>query len=174
MVRIRPYRPADAPALLDLFRETIRRVNARDYGPDQIRAWASDEIDPEAWSGRFSGRFVAVAEVEGRLAGFAELEPDGHIDRFYVSADHQGMGVGSAMMGAIEGEAHRLGVARLSAEVSLTALAFFERMGFGVVAPQVVVLRGVEFRNVRMARDLADAPRPTGSGRRRGPSGRVS
>ncbi|QDV34336.1 GNAT family N-acetyltransferase [Tautonia plasticadhaerens] len=152
MVRIRPYRPEDAPALLDLFRDTIRRVNARDYGPEQIRAWASDEIDPGAWASRFSGRFVAVAEVEGRLAGFAELEPDGHIDRFYVSADHQGMGVGSGLMEVVEEEARRLGIAELSAEASLTARPFFERRGFEVRSPQEVVLRGVSFRNFRMSK----------------------
>ena len=33
---LRPYDPADAPALLALFRDTIRRVNSRDYNPDQI------------------------------------------------------------------------------------------------------------------------------------------
>ena len=50
VVTSRVYRPDDAEALLALFRDTIRRVNARDYGPDQIRAWASDDIDPVAWA----------------------------------------------------------------------------------------------------------------------------
>jgi hypothetical protein len=35
---LRPYRPDDAPALLALFKDTIRRVNIRDYSPEQI--WA--------------------------------------------------------------------------------------------------------------------------------------
>ena len=50
---VRPYRDADASALLALFRDTVRRVNCRDYGPEQIAAWASEEIDPAAWSARF-------------------------------------------------------------------------------------------------------------------------
>ncbi|HEY8502973.1 MAG TPA: GNAT family N-acetyltransferase, partial [Gemmataceae bacterium] len=103
MVTVRAYRPEDAPALLDLFRDTIRRVNSRDYSPEQIRAWASDEIDPGQWAARFAGRFAAVAELGGEIAGFAELEPDGHIDRFYVSADHQRRGVGRALMAALVG-----------------------------------------------------------------------
>ncbi len=37
-VALRPYRPGDAPALLALFKDTIRRVNARDYDPGQIAA----------------------------------------------------------------------------------------------------------------------------------------
>jgi putative acetyltransferase len=154
MVWIRPFRSADAPALLDLFRDTVRRVNAKDYGPEQIRAWASDEIDPEAWASRFDDRFVRVAEVSGTVAGFAELEPDGHIDRFYVSADHQGIGIGSGLMEVIEQEARRLGIRELVAEVSITARPFFERQGFEVRSPQEVTLRGVVFRNFRMARRL--------------------
>ena len=38
MVSLRPFRPDDAPVLLTLFRDTIRRVNSRDYNPDQIAA----------------------------------------------------------------------------------------------------------------------------------------
>jgi putative acetyltransferase len=155
MIWIRPFRPEDAPLVLDLFRDTVRRVNAKDYGPEQIRAWASDEIDPEAWAHRFSGRFVRVAEVSGTVAGFAELEPDGHIDRFYVSADRQGMGIGSSLMAEIEQETRRLGIGELFAEVSISARPFFERQGFEVRSPQLVTLRGVEFLNFRMAKRIA-------------------
>jgi hypothetical protein len=31
MASLRPFRPDDAPGLLTLFRDTIRRVNCRDY-----------------------------------------------------------------------------------------------------------------------------------------------
>lgn len=153
-VTIRPFQNADAPALLALFRDTIRRVNSRDYSPEQVTAWASDEIDEAAWASRFLGRFVVVAEADGRIAGFAELEPTGRIDRFFVSADHQGLGIGRALLDAIEAEAMRLGLPRLDADVSLTALSFFERRGFQTIASQVVTLRGVAFRNVRMIRVL--------------------
>jgi putative acetyltransferase len=155
MVQIRSFRPNDAPVLLALFRDTIRRVNARDYSPEQIRAWVPDEIDAAEWAARFAGRFVAVAELRGRVVGFAELEADGHIDRFYVSADHQRLGVGRALLDAIVGEARRLGVRRLFTEASITARPFFTSQGFDVLAPQVVVARGVAFRNDRVSRELA-------------------
>jgi putative acetyltransferase len=155
MVTLRPYRPDDAPALLALFRDTIRRVNSRDYGPEQVRAWASDDIDPVGWASRFEGRFVVVAEDAGRPAGFAELEANGHVDRVYVSADHQGQGVGRALLTAVIDEARRRGLARLFLEASITARRFFEREGFTLLAPQVVTLRGAEFVNYRMERALA-------------------
>src|SRR5258708_3231452 len=108
VITLRPYRPDDASALLALFRDTIRRVNCRDYSPAQIAAWASDDIDTVTWFERFSGRFVPVAEEAGRPVGFAELEPTGHIDRVYVSADHQRRGIGRRLIAAIVAEARRL------------------------------------------------------------------
>lgn len=155
MVTLRMYKSDDAPALLALFRDTIRRVNARDYTPDQIRAWASDDIDPHAWARRFAGRFVAVAEVAGQPVGFAELEASGHIDRVYVSADQQRRGIGRSLLSAVVSEAQRLDVARLFTEASITARPFFESQGFVVLASQVVMRGGVEFVNYRMERVLA-------------------
>lgn len=154
MVTLRPYRPDDAPALLALFKDTIRRVNSRDYSPSQIAAWASDDIDPAAWADRFTGRFVAVAEKAGRPVGFAELESDGHIDRLYVSADEQGHGIGRQLVAAVVAEARRMELARLTVEASITARPFFEAHGFRTLASQVVTLRGVEFVNYRMEREL--------------------
>src|SRR4029077_18398744 len=112
MVTLRPYRPDDAPVLLTLFRDTIRRVNSRDYSPAQIAAWASDDIDTVSWFGRFDGRYVPVAEEAGHPVGFAELEPDGHVDRVYVSADHQQRGIGRQLLAAVVAEARRLGLPR--------------------------------------------------------------
>lgn len=156
MVTLRQYRPDDAPMLLALFRNTIRRVNCWDYSPAQVAAWASDDIDEEAWFGRFAGRFVPVAEEADRPVGFAELEPNGHIDRVYVSADHQRRGIGRQLLAAVVDEARRVGLARLFTEASITARPFFEALGFAVLASQVVTRREVEFVNYRMERVLAE------------------
>lgn len=156
MVTLRPYRPDDALALLALFRDTIRRVNCRDYSPEQIAAWAPDDIDTVRWCGRFEGRFVPVAEEAGRPVGFAELEPDGHIDRVFISADHQRRGIGRQLLAAVVAEARRVGLARLFTEASITARPFFEAQGFVVLAPQVVACRGVGLVNYRMERVLGE------------------
>jgi putative acetyltransferase len=156
VVTLRPYRPDDGPALLALFRDTIRRVNSHDYSAAQVAAWASDDIDAAAWGGRFAGRYVPVAEEAGRPVGFAELEPDGHVGRVYVAADRQRLGVGRQMLAAVVAEARRVGLARLFTEASITARPFFESQGFVVLAPQVVTCRGAEFVNYRMELVLGD------------------
>lgn len=156
MITIRPFHANDAPQLLQLFRQTVREVNAADYSPAQIAAWASDKIDLATWTARFNGRFTVVAEAEGAIVGFAELQPDGRIDRFYVSAAYQGRGVGRVLLAALLDHARQQGTKCLTAHVSITARLFFERQGFIVAAPQTVRLRGVEFRNYRMVRTLDD------------------
>ena len=108
-VTVREYRPADAPALVALFRDTILRATAGDYNPAQLRAWAGEGAAPANWVTRFEGRYVRVAEVCGVVAGFAELEADGHIDRVYVSADHARRGIGRALLTDVIAEAARRG-----------------------------------------------------------------
>lgn len=156
-VSIRPFRSDDVPVLFALFRDTVHRVNSRDYSPEQIAAWAPAEINAARWA-TLAERFAVVAEVDGEGAGFADLEPDGHLDRFFVHADHQGRGVGTAMMRAIVEESERIGVPRLFAEVSITARPFFERHRFVVLGEQQVVVRGVSLTNFRMERQTRGIP----------------
>ncbi|HEV7280262.1 MAG TPA: GNAT family N-acetyltransferase [Pirellulaceae bacterium] len=148
-ILLRRFRQDDLPALIDLFRDTVRRVNVRDYTPEQVRAWAPDEIDPAKWRS-FEGRFAIVAEAEGRIVGFADLEADGHLDRFFVHAEMQGRGVGRALLQELLREAERLSLPRIFADVSITARPFFERHGFVVLAEQSVEVRGERLTNYRM------------------------
>ncbi|GAD59364.1 putative acetyltransferase [Brevundimonas abyssalis TAR-001] len=154
VVSIRPYTPDDLDTLIALFNGAVRRVAGRDYTPAQIAAWAPGTPDRAAWAARLLGRPTLVAEIEGVIAGFSDLEPDGHIDMLFVDADHQGRGVAGALLDRIETMAREQGLARLFTEASITARPVFEHRGFHVVAAQDVALRGQTLRNYRMAKAL--------------------
>ncbi|QDU26935.1 putative N-acetyltransferase YafP [Anatilimnocola aggregata] len=149
--RLRDYEPADAAALLALFRETIRRVNCRDYCPAQIAAWSSEDLTLETWAKNFGGKRTFVAEVadkaHGTIAGFGDLEPSGHLDRFFVSADHQGQGVGRLILSAIVAQARQWNCERIFTEASITARPFFMHFGFRELRNQIVFFRGAAFLN---------------------------
>lgn len=147
---IRPYVPDDLDGVIALFHASVRRVAIRDYTEDQVKAWAPDEADRERWASRRASRPTWVAEIDGALAGFTDLEPDGHLDMMYVHPDHQGRGVAGALLRQVETEAARLRLARLFTEASITARPFFERKGFRVIAPQTVHIRGQDLVNYRM------------------------
>ena len=153
-LHIRPYRASDLEAVLALFQDTVRRVNRRDYGPEQIAAWAPDSLDRDRWAARLAASRTLVAELGPTLVGFSNLETDGHLDLLYVSADHQGLGIGTALVGALAEQARAWGLDRLVTEASITARAFFEARGFHLVATQEVARRDATFRNYRMVREL--------------------
>ena len=148
--KIRPYDSADATALLDLFSETIRKVNNRDYAPPQIDAWSSDSIDTDLWRARFSNRFAYVVECDGRIAGFADMSQEGYLDRLFVSADHQRQGVGRMLCDRLIADARETRLTKIFTEASITAKPFFERLGFHTLQEQSVLCRGVRLVNFRM------------------------
>ena len=143
-MRLRPYRSADLPAILDLFRNTVHTVCARDYTRSQLDAWAPAELDAAAWDASLLAHRTLVAEENGMIIGFADLGPDGYLDRLYVHRDWQGRGVASALCDALPD-------AR-STHASLTARPFFEKRGWRVVKEQQVERRGVRLTNFVMER----------------------
>ena len=44
-MELRLYRSEDCPALAQLFYDTVHTVNARDYTPEQLDAWADGQVD---------------------------------------------------------------------------------------------------------------------------------
>lgn len=141
---LRPYRSEDCPVLAALFYDTVHTVNARDYTPEQLDAWADGQVDLAAWDASFLAHTTLVAEAEGIIVGFADLADDGYLDRLYVHKDWQGRGVATALCDALPG-------AKLT-HASLTARPFFEKRGWQVVKEQQVERRGVLLTNFVMKR----------------------
>lgn len=148
-MRIREFIITDTEEIMQLFYDTIHQINIRDYTQEQVDAWAPKHMDVQTWIKRMQDRMTYVAEENGKIIGFAELERNGHIGCFYCHADHQNMGVGKALFNQIQFTAENLGLQKLFVEVSITAKTFFERMGFSAIATEEVELRGVKlFANV--------------------------
>jgi putative acetyltransferase len=150
---LRPYKIGDAPELVALFRASVHGIAAADYTPEQISAWA-DAIDDTAFAARCVDKDPWVAELEGRLAGFAILERDGHIDLLYVHPDCRRRGVARALLQHVEALARASGVPRLYTEASITARPAFVASGFRVLSPQTVTVRGQAMTNYRMEKPL--------------------
>lgn len=150
MIEIRLFEAQDAEQIAQLFHETVREINVHDYSSKQVRAWAPDDIYFRNWVEVCSSRFTYVADDEGVIAGFGELEPNGHIDCFYCHKNYQGCGVGRQLYQAIEVKAIELSLRRLFTEASITAKPFFQRMGFSIVREQEVTRRGETFINYAM------------------------
>ena len=145
-MRLRPYRSADLPAILDLFRNTVHTVCARDYTRSQLDAWAPAELDAAAWDASLLAHRTLVAEEKGMIIGFADLGPDGYLDRLYVHHLHQRQGVAAALCDRLEETVKD----PVTTHASITARPFFEKRGYRVVKEQQVERRGVLLTNFVM------------------------
>jgi putative acetyltransferase len=153
-IAIRPFGHEDAAALAELFGASVRSLAGGDYTPAQIRAWASAIPDLERFAAQCAAKMTRVAVCDSRIAGFADLEPDGHVDMLYVHPDFGRRGVALALLVHLESVAGERGLRRLHTEASLTARPVFERRGFEVLARQTVTVGGEELTNYRMAKRL--------------------
>ena len=156
-IRLRRYRPEDCPLLGQLFYDTVHTVNAVDYTPEQLAAWAPELPDMEQWNRSVLEHTTFVAETEGVIAGFGDIDGTGYLDRLYVHRDYQKKGIGRALCDALErsaGEAERI-----VTHASLTAKPFFLRRGYLVKKEQQVEKNGILLTNfvMELPKERADA-----------------
>ena len=75
-VHLRPAGREDIPALARLVRQTILRVNIRDYTPRQVEAWAargaSEARWEELWKTALS--FFVAYDGQGNLLGVVSVD----------------------------------------------------------------------------------------------------
>ena len=146
-MRLRLYEHQDCPALARLFFDTVRTVNRRDYSQAQVEVWAPMEGDLAALDTSLSAHHTLVAVEGEKIVGFADMSPDGYLDRLYVHKDHQGQGIATSLCDALEGACPS---SRLTTHASLTARPFFEDRGYRVVRAQQVERRGILLPNFVM------------------------
>lgn len=149
MITIREYRPPDCGELVRLFHDTVHKINARDYTNEQLEAWAPEEADLEAWNRSLLAHRTLVAEEDGRIAGFGDMDGTGYLDRLYVRWDCQGRGTASALCAALEQAAP----GRITTHASITARPFFEKRGYRTVRRQTVERRGAVLTNFVMVKE---------------------
>ncbi len=153
-MQIRLFQPEDTEQIAGLFHNTVRKINIQHYSLEQVTAWSPDDIYFRNWLTVCSERFSYVAEQDGKIVGFGELEANGHIDCFYIHYQHQRQGIGSLIYQAIEIKARELNLPCLFTEVSITAKPFFISRGFSVIKQQQVLCRGQTLSNYLMVKHL--------------------
>lgn len=155
MLSIRPYKPSDLSAVMDIYRRSVHEVACRDYSQEQLAAWVPTELDMQAWSERLAEGGVFVEQRDEKLTGFIRVDARGHVDLLFVHPDFQRQGIALRLFQAAHSWAIESGITRLTSDVSLTARPFFERVGFRLLTPQIVERNGVELNNFRMIRHHA-------------------
>ena len=155
MLLIRRHQEGEEPALFEVYYSAVHLIASRDYSPVQIQAWAPRDLDPALWERRILGIKPFVAELDGQIVGYADLQSNGYIDHFFVSGNHPRRGIGAMLMKHLINEATAQGLPEMTADVSRTAQPFFQKFGFEVVEQRFPVVREVEIPNALMRRRAA-------------------
>jgi putative acetyltransferase len=152
---VRDFREGDETALWDVFYSAIHDLASADYTPAQINAWAPSTLDLSKWAARMRRIAPFVAESEGGIVGYGDVQTDGYIDHLFVKPSAARRGVGSSLMERIHQAARLHRIAALFSNVSVTARPFFEKWGFSMESPQTVTIRGVTLMNFRMRKQMS-------------------
>lgn len=146
-MQLRKYQLSDYAQLAELFYQTVHSVNAQDYTREQLDAWATGEVDSQAWDKSFRAHRTIVATESGKIVGFGDMDESGYLDRLYVHKDYQGQGIASAICDELE----RFAAGKtFTTHASITAKLFFQHRGYHVVRKQEVIRHGVALTNFVM------------------------
>jgi putative acetyltransferase len=151
---IRAFRVGDEPDLHQAFLSAIHGIASKDYSREQVKAWAPESVDPGLWADRMRGIAPFVMEHDGKPIAYADIQPSGYMDHFFVSAPFARQGVGSKLMRRLHDEAAAKGIHVLTSNVSRTAQPFFKHWGFSIVEERQPVVRGVVIPNALMRKEL--------------------
>ncbi len=145
-MQLRRYKQSDCRELAELFYNTVHTVNAADYNNEQLNAWATGRVDLEAWNKSLLEHYSIVAVDNGIIVGFGDIDQTGYLDRLYVHADYQGMGIATAICNKLEQSVS----GKIVTHASVTAKPFFEKRGYKVIKEQSVERQGVFLTNYVM------------------------
>ena len=153
-ITIRQATSNDLEGVVQLFKETIEVVNAKDYSPEQINVWKNGSSKKERWLNKFNEQYFLLAEINNTIAGFGSITPGGYLDFMYVNKDYQSVGVATEIYKELEKFAKTNQLDKITSDVSITAKPFFERRGFEVIREQQVDINGIKLTNYKMQKRL--------------------
>jgi putative acetyltransferase len=151
---LRPFLIEDTPLLAEIFRASVEELAAEDYGERERQAWVAAAEDEEAFAKRLGDQLTLIATMNGSPVGFASLKGNETIDLLYIHPAVAGQGAGTMLVDALEKLSAARGAKRLIADVSDTALDFFQKRGFEPQQRNTLRIGGEWLANTTMEKKL--------------------
>jgi len=149
-MQIIEYSSKSANELADLFHNSVHSINTLIYSIEQKNSWAPLPIDYVKWANRFDLKKPYMLIINHEVAGFIELEPDGHIDCVYVAPKYERKGVATKLLNHVIYTAKSKGLKKLHVESSIVAKPLFEKLGFIVENENKVIRNNIVLVNYSM------------------------
>lgn len=152
---VRPATETDAEEIFRVHSDSIRVLcNAR-YGPEEIAAWIAVR-SPDSYRVALASRALYVAERQGEILGFGQLDPEkAEIEACYVAPGAVRCGIGGALLSRMESEARRRGHSVVRLNSTLNAEEFYARCGYRWLGKATHRVAGkVDLACIRMEKTL--------------------
>lgn len=150
--RLRAATPDDAPALLEVYRASIRSLAGSHYDGYRLDGW-SHTVNEQLLSALIQDGGNSVFLAGDPPAGFGVLVGD-RVHMLYVHPDAAGRGVGSRILRALEAAARLESRACTRVQASLNAQRFYDSHGYKETGREVVDVGGAPFERVLMEKRL--------------------
>ena len=134
-MEIRRFEERDAQPVSVLIAKTLRTTNSRDYSPEFIENEVK-VLTPEyiAWRASWT-HFYVVCKGEsiigcGAIGPYWGSETESSLFTIFVLPEHQGRGIGRKIVETLERDEYALRAKRIEIPASITACAFYRKLGY--------------------------------------------
>ena len=131
----RAFREEDADEVSALIMKTLRTTNIKDYAPEYIEKDVA-QFTPEKVIERASWTHFYVFCDGDRIVGCGAIGPyrgseiESSLFNIFVLPEYQGKGVGRKIIETLEMDEYALRAKRIEIPASITACAFYRKMGY--------------------------------------------
>src|ERR1051326_2721506 len=127
---LRPFVLKDTESIADVYRDAVRTIGPQAYTREQVEAWAIYPDDMDEFRVRLARGLTLVAEEDGHVVAFGQLEPNDHLAFLYCRGQASRKGLGSQIYRELEAHAFTTGVEEIHTEASRISRPFFEKHGY--------------------------------------------
>ncbi len=140
-MEIRKYDKSDLEQIIELFYNTVTKVNCKDYNQAQLNVWAKhpDTIDRTVWHQQFDSSNTFVAIEDDQVVGFVNIFINGYLDKLYVHHNYLRQGIATVLCNEAEGIVSN----GIKVDSSITALEFFTKRGYQLVTEEQKIINHV-------------------------------
>ncbi|MBQ4551770.1 MAG: GNAT family N-acetyltransferase [Clostridia bacterium] len=132
---VRRFQPSDADEVSALIIKTLRTTNSKDYSAEYIENNVK-QFDPEGVFKRAGWtHFYVVCDGDtivgcGAIGSYWGKEDESSLFNIFVLPEYQGKGIGRKIIETLESDAYFLRARRIEIPASITACAFYRKMGY--------------------------------------------
>jgi GNAT superfamily N-acetyltransferase len=137
-VSVRRAAPHDAESAIAIVRDSITRLCVADHANDPLtlEPWLRNKTaDNFARWLESADNHVVVAEIDSVIGGVASLHRSGELRLCYVAPGRQHVGMGRALLVALETQARAWGIHKLILSSTIGARSFYEHNGYASSGP---------------------------------------